>query len=104
MMHATPDPSPAGTNQDPHFEKGKTMAHTLKAAGPARRKTRRRAQSEYRLIFTLSLVFFLIALLPGRILQAFHTVFFGSNSETHKSLLTEAREAANSVLPYAFIG
>lgn len=80
------------------------MAHTEKVAQAPRTKSRRRAQSEYRLIFTLSLVFFLIALLPGRMLQAFHTVFFGSNGETHKSLLAEAREAANSVLPYAFIG
>ncbi len=66
-------------------------------------KRRQQAQNEYRVIFALCFVVFLIALVPVR-MSRWIARPLDPASRNKQSLFAEAREAANAALPYAFIG
>lgn len=65
-------------------------------------KLRRREVLEYRLIFFLSFAFFLVAVLVARLVpwssQRVRPGFKG-----HRSIISEARAAAHTCIPFAFM-
>ncbi len=79
------------------------MSSALQTSRASRLKSRRNAEAEYRVIFGLSLPFFFIAVLLARAFRLVQSPL--TNDETSgKSLIQEARDQANSTLPYAFMG
>ncbi|MBU1211814.1 MAG: hypothetical protein KJ587_11145 [Alphaproteobacteria bacterium] len=79
------------------------MAMTYMTEHKSRLESRERAKAEYRMIFALSFAFFLVLAVLARIAGLIQLPFSGPR-ERRKPLVVEAREAANSVLPYAFMG
>jgi len=79
------------------------MSIALETSPKSRIRSRRKAQSEYRVLFALSFALFLLPLMLARVVRWVKAPIFGSQ-EGGKSLFAEAREAANAALPYAFIG
>ena len=79
------------------------MALTYSASRRNRLESREREKLEYKIIFALSFVFFLIGSVLARA-AGLLTLPFLEKRAPRKSLMNEARDAANSVLPYAFMG
>lgn len=79
------------------------MALTFSEARKSRVESRERARAEYKLIFALSFPLFLIGTLFARAAGLVRFPFFAKRKPA-KSLMMEARDSANSVLPYAFMG
>ncbi len=79
------------------------MALTFNEDRRSRLESRERARAEYKMIFALTFPFFLIGTLFARAADLVRLPFFARRKPT-KSLMTEARDTANSVLPYAFMG
>lgn len=79
------------------------MALTYSTERKSRLESRARARAEYRMIFALSFVFFLIGSALARAIGVLQLPFIEKRAPK-KSLINEARDAANSVLPYAFMG
>ncbi|MDX2288932.1 MAG: hypothetical protein NW217_08950 [Hyphomicrobiaceae bacterium] len=77
-----------------------SATHTSRAS---RLKSRQNAEAEYRAIFVLSLPFFLLAVLLARAVRLIRSPIGGTEA-SGKSLIQEARDSANSTLPYAFMG
>lgn len=69
----------------------------------SRLETRAREKAEYKMIFALSFAFFLVGSAIARALGLLKLPFV-SRQKRNKSIVQEARDAANSVLPYAFMG
>jgi hypothetical protein len=66
----------------------------------ADKKHRKGDSLEYRLLMAISLPIFLVAAIVGRVLPAGETVVAGERL----SLLGEARAAADTYVPFAFMG
>jgi hypothetical protein len=79
------------------------MALTFSKDRRSRLESRKRARAEYKMIFALSFPFFLIGALFARPADYVRLPFFAKRKPT-KSLMTDARDSANCVLPYAFMG
>jgi hypothetical protein len=69
----------------------------------SRLESRERDRAEYKMIFFLGFALFLVGALLARAVRLLQIPFFGPRPP-RKSLVAEAREAANSILPYAFMG
>ena len=79
------------------------MAMTYPTQRKSRLESRSRDRAEYKLIFAVSFAFFLLLSIVARTVRVIQIPFIG-RSAPRKSLVAEASEAANSVLPYAFMG
>lgn len=79
------------------------MAITYTPERKSRIESRERTKAQYKLIFALSFAFFLLPSALARIVDLVKSPFLGPR-KARKSIFAEAREAANSVLPYAFMG
>lgn len=87
-----------------HFGTGRrSMANHTDADAVGRYRGRRSRQQEYRLLVTIVFPFFLLFALLGRLLPwrwQTHSIVGGRR----RSVYTEAREAAHTVIPIAFMG
>lgn len=79
------------------------MAMTYTRQRKSRLESRARDRAEYKMIFAVSFAFFIVLSALARVVGLIQLPFIGSR-RPRKSLVEEARESANSVLPYAFMG
>ena len=73
--------------------------HTTNHA--SRRCTRRRQSTEFRLIYAVSFVILLVAVLVERL---FRLVTWRTPAGPSRSILQEVRDAVGATVPYAFMG
>lgn len=64
-------------------------------------KQKKKVTWEYRLIFLLSFCLFLVAAIVERMMP--HK-WMGQTAKSHKSVFVEAKEAASTSVPFAFMG
>lgn len=79
------------------------MAMTYTTERRSRLESRARDRAEYKMIFAMSFAFFLVLTALARLISLVQVPFRGP-LRPRKSIVAEAREAADSVLPYAFMG
>jgi hypothetical protein len=70
-------------------------------ASSARRMSRRKDTAEYRLVFVTCFAVFLVAAIISRLLP-WHWLTPAERGK-RQSIIVEARDAANTALPYAFM-
>ncbi len=79
------------------------MAASVHSYRKSRLESRAQQRAEYKILFAASFVLFFIGSLIARAAGLLRLPFVSRRTE-RKSLVAEARDAANSVLPYAFMG
>jgi len=78
---------------------------TIVHAGPSMAQQRRRRRREFRLIFAVCFPFFLVAAILARLLPVRGRTFgeAGERPARRGSIFEEAKAAANTTIPFAFM-
>lgn len=79
------------------------MAMTYKSERKLRLESRARDRAEYKMILAITFAFFVVHAVLARVFALFRLPFEGPGPK-RKTIIAEAWESANSVLPYAFMG